>query len=1083
MQHRYYSSLLYVLFFFPLFSFAQYQLNGSALRLDEDCFQLTPAQEYRVGSVWYLNQVNISDPFDLFFTFNLGCQDGNGADGMAFVLQQVSTNVGSTGEGLGYGAIQPSLAVELDTWQNGNRNDPVYDHLAIMANGVPDHNTSTELAGPVQILPNFPNAEDCRDHSLRVTWNPDSQIMRVFVDCELRLSYTGDIINNIFRGNGQVFWGFTAATGGFVNVQKFCVDYASFIQEEQEVAICKGDSVQLNVGQGESYSWSPATGLSSTSVRRPIAFPEQTTTYTVEVRNPCGITTRVNEITVVVNPLPVVTTSSDTLTCGGIPVPITAAGGHQYSWTPSLGLSDPTSATPLANPLQPTRYEVMVVDTVSGCVADGNVFVDALYADAGEDQAICIGTTAQLDASGGTEFQWAPINSLSQANISNPIASPEQSTDYIVAVTDARTACVDLDTVRVIVNPLPIPEITSPDDYVCSGGPSQLFATGGIGYQWRLDTTLSDLMVPDPIITPYNLTQDISTFHTYYVEVIDQNGCVNEDSFRVEVRLRPIMTISNDTVKCPDATVPLSLTGGVAYEWLPPMGLSDPSSPTPIANPVSTTTYTGIVTARWGCSEQDSLTVFVMEPEAGEDQSICPGENTELQAAGGVSYEWSPALDLTTPNEAGTVASPLTTTTYVVTVSDSMGCVDQDSMTLTVFPQPEVIARSDTGICIGGSVSLSAHGGAAQYNWQPAHTLSNPYLPNPVATPTQSSWYSVSITDGNDCVDTDSVWVAVFPLPAIHAGGDTTICEGGTATLIAEGGLLYSWTPAASIQNPSRNPTQVSPSSTTNFQVIGQDAHGCENTDIVQVQVVPKPQARVWGDSLLCLGQTTELEVSGAFMYLWSTGEMEERIEIAPTTDTTFWVVPIDSRGCEGDTLVQGIGVFQHPPAANFSMNKMEGFAPLQVNFTNLSQFATRFHWDFGDGHNAESHFVQHTFERPGSHMVTLIVDNEAGCPDTLTQGPIDVLDYLLFVPSAFSPNNDGKNDHFYVRTEALRDFYLEIYNRWGRKVAISQSEDFVWNGMSKGKDLPEGVYTYKITASTYGDRRIEKVGTITLIR
>ncbi|MEM9986462.1 MAG: L-type lectin-domain containing protein, partial [Bacteroidota bacterium] len=218
---------IYFLFFFSLFSVSgQYVLNGSANQ-QGNCFRLTPATTFRTGSAWYLDKVDISDGFDLYFDIYLGCNDANGADGMAFVLQQVSTSVGTTGEGLGYQGVAPSLAIEFDTWQNPNRNDPTFDHLAIMQNGFPNHGTANELAGPVGILPGNVNAEDCAYHSLRVTWDANTQIIQVFVDCNLRLTYTGDIVNNIFNGDPEVFWGFTGATGGFVNEHFFCLDYIS----------------------------------------------------------------------------------------------------------------------------------------------------------------------------------------------------------------------------------------------------------------------------------------------------------------------------------------------------------------------------------------------------------------------------------------------------------------------------------------------------------------------------------------------------------------------------------------------------------------------------------------------------------------------------------------------------------------------------------------------------------------------------------------------------------------------------------------------------------------------------------------
>lgn len=106
---------------------ATYFLNGNATVTGEDCYQLTPAINTQTGSVWYADQVDLSQPLDLQFLLNLGTDDSGGADGICFVLQTVGTNaIGESGGGLGFlGAdFQPAFAVEFDTWQNGDYGDP-----------------------------------------------------------------------------------------------------------------------------------------------------------------------------------------------------------------------------------------------------------------------------------------------------------------------------------------------------------------------------------------------------------------------------------------------------------------------------------------------------------------------------------------------------------------------------------------------------------------------------------------------------------------------------------------------------------------------------------------------------------------------------------------------------------------------------------------------------------------------------------------------------------------------------------------------------------------------------------------------
>ena len=212
---------LYFLFFvLPGSSFSQYILNGAATKNSCNCYTLTPASFTQAGSVWNANKINLNNPFDFSFNVFLGCQDVNGADGIVFMLQPISTSIGSTGEGMGFMGITPSIGISLDTWQNLNLNDPLYDHISIQANGNPSH--GSDLAGPVQASSTSENIEDCQWHVFRISWDPVTHWLRAYFDGQLRVEKQVDMITTIFNNDPNVFWGFTAATGGAHNLQQFC---------------------------------------------------------------------------------------------------------------------------------------------------------------------------------------------------------------------------------------------------------------------------------------------------------------------------------------------------------------------------------------------------------------------------------------------------------------------------------------------------------------------------------------------------------------------------------------------------------------------------------------------------------------------------------------------------------------------------------------------------------------------------------------------------------------------------------------------------------------------------------------------
>lgn len=199
-----------------------YVVNGSASSTGNDCFILTPDQGGQAGTVWYENYLSLNYNFDMTFQVYLGVND-EGADGIAFVMQPNSTGSGSSGGGLGYQGISPSIAVEYDTWQN---DDPWYDHIAVQRNG--DVNYSGAVAGPVQASATSYNIEDGQWHTTRITWDAATKSLSVYFDGNLRVTYTNDMVANTFAGNPLVYWGFTGATGAAMNLQQFCVINLNF---------------------------------------------------------------------------------------------------------------------------------------------------------------------------------------------------------------------------------------------------------------------------------------------------------------------------------------------------------------------------------------------------------------------------------------------------------------------------------------------------------------------------------------------------------------------------------------------------------------------------------------------------------------------------------------------------------------------------------------------------------------------------------------------------------------------------------------------------------------------------------------
>jgi gliding motility-associated-like protein len=282
-----------IIFSTPILFFAQSSNPvGNASSLGNDCYSVTPSQEWQIGAVWFLDAINLSEEFTIDLDINFGVNDANGADGMVFVMQTVGPELlGAGGGGMGYDGISPSLGVEMDTWQNSDWGDPVQDHIAIISDGIANHSQPTNLFGPVSASSTGNNIEDGQYHKFKLNWFPESNTLEIYFDCELRISFEVDIINDIFSGVTEVYWGFTGSTGGSTNNQTVCLDEFTLGLPEN-VSICAGESIQLGVngGQESNYNWTPNEGIDDQNNQYPIFSPSVSTYYTVEYTDYCGET-------------------------------------------------------------------------------------------------------------------------------------------------------------------------------------------------------------------------------------------------------------------------------------------------------------------------------------------------------------------------------------------------------------------------------------------------------------------------------------------------------------------------------------------------------------------------------------------------------------------------------------------------------------------------------------------------------------------------------------------------------------------------------------------------------------------------
>jgi gliding motility-associated-like protein len=634
-----------------------------------------------------------------------------------------------------------------------------------------------------------------------------------------------------------------------------------------DVAICEGDSIQLNASGATAYLWSPADSITDVNIENPFVFPSNTTEYIITGTNALGCADA-DSVIVTVNPLPFVDAGSDTSICFGDSVQLNGVSAVGItSWTPVTDLSDPSVLNPFASPTATIEYFLTVTDGF-GCSSTDTMQVNiepGFSLSISNDTTICLGDSANLSASGANTYAWEPAISLTDSSLSNPIAFPNVTETYFVY--GATGACRDTAQVTVTVNELSTVD-AGLDVAICEGDSIQLNASGATAYLWSPADSITDVNISNPFVFPSNTAE-------YIVTGTDGLGCIDADSIVITVNTLPIVDAGEDLWVCPGDNIQLNGSGTDTPVWSPISGLSDPNIYTPISTPIDTIEYILTVTDINLCALNDTMTVYVNQnvpTDAGNDTTICFGDSVIIggnpTAISGTTYTWTPANLIADPSVPNPNVFPsVTTTFYVVTANDT--CSGLDSVIVNVNSPPIIDAGNDVQICIGDSAQLLASGGVS-YLWTPSITLTDDTIANPLAFPTDTTAYIVNATDINGCASSDTISVIVNPLPSAFAGNDVAICFGDTTTLTATGGLNYSWSPADSLSNSLNDITQAFPIITTEYIVTMTDTNGCIQSDSIVVTVNELPIGDVVADVTICNGDSTQLNATGGDTYLWA---------------------------------------------------------------------------------------------------------------------------------------------------------------------------------------------------------------------
>jgi len=808
--------------------------------------------------------------------------------------------------------------------------------------------------------------------------------------------------------------------------------------------ICAGENVQLEAlatgGSGSyTYSWTSVPAGFTSSIPNPIVNPTVSTTYHVEVFD--GFNTDNSQIGVVVNALPAVpsiTAGGPTTFCSGGSVTLSSSAGTSYLWS-SGETSQNINITASGN------YSVQVTNA-SGCQSATStstaVVVNPLPSSptitAGGPTAFCIGNSVTLSSSAGVSYLWS--NGATTQNIN--ITAPGNYTVQVSNVNGCQSA-VSVETV-VTVHALPaVPTVTAggPTSF-CSGGNVSLSSSVGSSYLWSNGATLQNIIV--------------NSSDNYTVQVSDANGCQSAASIGIIVTVNalptaPSITAGGPTTFCSGGSVNLSSSPGTIYLW-------SNGETTPDINVNLSASYSVQITDANGCqsSASDATTVtvntlpFTPIITVAGPTTFCEGGSVSLSSSAGSSYLWS--------NGETTQGININSSgSYSVKVSNVHGCQSAASMGTTVTVNalpatPSITASGPTTFCDGGSVTLNSSPGST-YLWSNGATT-------PSINVSLSGSYSVLATDANGCesAETEATTVvnSIVLMPTITADCPTSFCNGESLTLSSSPGSSYLWSNGETTQNVMVN-------SSGNYAVQVTNADGClsETSDSTSTTVNDLPIVNISSsNSSICVNNSRNLSGSpngGTFSISSGPGSISGDILTASDAGEITVVYKYSDICANSDTL--NIIVVENP-IANAGPDqelkfKFEATMDAVLSLTETGE------WSLISGSGQIGDIFSPTTSVSGLSMGENVflwkVSNgncEASAEITITVNNIPV-------PSAITPNGDGKNDYFLIG-EIIGNAELLIINRWGNEVYSNMNYSNDWNGKNNNnEDLPNDTYFY----------------------
>ena len=574
------------------------------------------------------------------------------------------------------------------------------------------------------------------------------------------------------------------------------------------------------------------------------------------------------------------------------------------------------------------------------------------------------------------------------------------------------------------------------DTIICLGKGFQIHNTPNVTdtanrYQWNTGDTIPSIFV-DTV--------------GKYILSIKNKGCVASDTINVFQYPLKKFDLGKDTTACYAVSYTLDATtlGSQGYRWS-----------TGDTTPTIKVTKSGLY---WGeayngsCKFRDSV-YLTINPFPKVDLgppflAVCDNINFTLDAGNaGSTYKWN-------MGDTTQLYKVINTGSYKVDVTKN-GCAAADSIDITVLPAPVVNLGPDTMLCEGASKLLDATNTGSSYLWQDFTTKAT-YLV------TSQGLYKVRVTKGK-CIATDSVYLSYTPKPIFTLGNDTSSCFETPLffDVSSANASLYLW------QDNTTLPTYQSTHDGLVWVQVTKDA--CVLRDSIVLTQLPVPLPDLGPDSFFCAGEDFTLNPGTSFTtYLWNDNSVSNKLKV--NQPGTYWVVVTNNSGCKGKDSI-ALSVQQLPVVSlgkdtslcepNFILDAGSGFNAYQ--------------WQDGST-GTQLHVTDY-----GTYKVK--VSGIRGCTNEAQITITNNCPTELFVPNAFTPNNDGNNEVFMPVGLNIKTFHMDIYNRWGQKVFTTDDITKGWNGKYNNEFAQVDVYVYLATYTNLKGTEFIKTGNVTLMK